>query len=557
VTGDTLLKLRLTQQLQLILRDAISDSASQATALPASQVVSFASSNLSFSLAFTGVEWGDTSGGAVAPGGTEQQQPVNRGLVAVTRALQQLVGDFDAGHISASFQAFPAPRRPTRLPAAAVAPLPAAAGSGPQGGGMASSSSSGAMPPVAASTTRRLLQAPHTAVASSSSSSNTRRRLAAAAGAAELTVVYVRFWGADPTNVTSLEERLAVCTPPARGAAAALPGAAAGMVPGQRLSASCSAVLRRALQAEGVAVSRGPRFSVAPFDAPHASIALSVAVGLTQEQQVGQGLDKAAGAWLNSSALNDILSALNLTVDSGGEGDYVSYLRDPGSGRLPLLPGLGSIDQLMPTLFQQVAAAAADVQQQLAQSRQAQGKGGAPAATNKSVIAGICVAVAASVLALVGVVVLLLRRSKGDAAAAAAAAAAARPAGGGGGEAAGDDGAPAAARRRRVSVGLAVMWQGAGAWCARCTRLLPPNSPPPALAALHRLAAAACRGARVPMAPSTSLMLHQCSGTSRQPAAPAMQQRLAWRQRRQGVPPLAALVIRSRRCGATWSAVTA
>jgi hypothetical protein len=254
---------------------------------------------------------------------------------------------------------------------------------------------------------------------SNSGSSSTRVLLADADRPGAKKMVYVRLYGMDPMNLTSLVDRLGNCSAqqavldPAgqQGSSAANPGRMVQIPAGQRLSQPCAEVFRQQFSQQGVPVAPGLGFSVSPRDKPQAAIELSVAIGLTvQQQQATPGTDTKAAAWLNSTAVQDILGTFNLTVSSS-DGDYVSYIRDPQSGQYPALPGWGNISTLLPALFQQVLEATRDVAQQ------PQPQGGAvltaPTALGRGILAGIIVAVVASVLALLGVGVLLLRR-RGD-----------------------------------------------------------------------------------------------------------------------------------------------
>lgn len=459
VSGDTLLKLRITQQLQLILQDAISDSLASSADLPPNQVVTFAASNLSFSLGFNGVDWDDgviplTSGAtaAAAAAATAQQLP-HKGLEAVKKALQELTGNFDAGHTLVSLE-----------PPAAQRSAAAAAGGGSGGGqgvkqrvGQAATvAGSGRVPPAAASSARKLLLKPKQAqlqdMAATSSShmqqrqQQHRRQLAQSAAAnpstQQLQVVYVQLVAMDPMNLTSLMDRLSNCTaggqqqqypalqeagrasavtqlpPTTAGGAAGTARHSVGQLPaGQPLTPFCTDVFRRHFVAQAVPVESGPGFSVAPYEKPRATTSLSVAVGVTREQeQTDGGADSKAGAWLNSTAMSDILATFNLTTTST-DSDYVSYIRDRQSGEFPVLPGL-NLTSLLPSLVQTVLAAGKNLSQLEAQQRQQQQLQqqqravAAPSSVtlNKGILAGIITAVVASVLALLGVVVLLLRR---------------------------------------------------------------------------------------------------------------------------------------------------
>lgn len=407
VNGPTLVKLRVTQLLQLILGDAISDSAASSADLPPNQVVTFASSNLTLSLGFTGVDWSDG-----IPADAAADLP-HKGLTAVKRALEQLTDSFDPDHMSVSFEAFPKPRGPPRAPspgAKQVAGAAVTAGAAP------------GVPPAAANMARRLLLTPqHLHSASRSAGGSIRQRQLSAVGSTpELTVVYVRLHGMDPMNMTSLMERLSNCSAqtlqeagPQDGPAQQHSGRMPGMTPGVPLKPSCTEAFRQQLQQAGVTVSPGPAFTIAPLEQPQATIGLSVAIGITREQQQAS-TDMKASAWLNSSAMQDIMGTFNLTVTSSDQ-DYVSYLRDKDTGRFPPLSGL-NLNSLLPQLFQTVIAASRNMTQQDRERQQQQQQpqlvttSASPALLNRGILAGIVVAVVASVGALVGVVVLLLRR---------------------------------------------------------------------------------------------------------------------------------------------------
>jgi hypothetical protein len=111
VGGEALLKLRLSPDLQLVIRDVISNSIAQSAAVPASQVLTFAAANVTLSLGFKGVGFGSTNSQATAD--------TNAGLAAVRDALSQLAGGFDTRHIAVSFAPLPVPGQgPAAAPAA-------------------------------------------------------------------------------------------------------------------------------------------------------------------------------------------------------------------------------------------------------------------------------------------------------------------------------------------------------------------------------------------------------------------------------------------------------
>jgi hypothetical protein len=246
-------------------------------------------------------------------------------------------------------------------------------------------------------------------------------------------------------NLTSLVDRLGNCSAQQavldagqQGSVAANPGRMVQIPAGQPMRQTCAEVFRQYFRQQGVPVAPGLGFSVSPRDKPQAAIELSVAIGLSlQQQQATPGTDTKAAAWLNSTAVQDILGTFNLTVSSS-DADYISYIRDPQSGQYPTLPGWGNISTLLPALFQQVLEATRDVAQQ------PQPQGGvvltAPTALSRGILAGIIVAVVASVLALLGVGVLLLRR-RGDS----------RAAGGSGGQDSEVGAGTGPNRRRKVS----------------------------------------------------------------------------------------------------------
>lgn len=439
MSGETLLKLRLTQQLQLIVQDAISDSLADSANLPPSQVVTFASSNLTLALGFTGVDWNDAAAAAGVP---------HKGLLAVQKAVQELSGNYDPGHTVVSFeppaQARGSPAGVTGRSASVTRRPPdmggkqqataAVVGSVPNSAAPVALVST--LPPAAANLARKLLngQSQPTAIPSitrSSSSSTQRYPMATGGqpGTPQPQVVYVRLYGMDPMNLTTLVDKLAGCSPQqavqeAGSATAAAAGAAgagptAGRIPemkaGKAFKPSCAEVFRQQLQQQGVNVLPGPAFQVAPRDKAQASIGLSVAVGVTRDQQMSTEADIKASAWLNSTAVQSIFGTFNLTVTSS-DADYVSYVREKDSGQFPILPGFNLRD-VLPSLFQQaIAAANKNISEQLEeqQEKQAGLVPGASNALNKGIVAGIIVAVVASVLALVGVVVLLLLRKRSD-----------------------------------------------------------------------------------------------------------------------------------------------
>jgi hypothetical protein len=95
VGGDALMKLRLSPDLQLVIRDVISNSIAQSADVPASQVLTFAAANVSLSLEFRGVGFGSADSSATAD--------THPGLAAVRDALSQLAGGFDQRHIAVRF----------------------------------------------------------------------------------------------------------------------------------------------------------------------------------------------------------------------------------------------------------------------------------------------------------------------------------------------------------------------------------------------------------------------------------------------------------------------
>lgn len=292
VSGDALLKLRLSTDLQLIIRDVISNSISQSAAVPEEQVLTFAASNVSIGLGFDGVDWPTTDANATA-----DQHP---GLAAVRDALAQLTGGFDPDHIAVSFLAPPSPK--------------AAPATGTQ--------------------SRRMLQA-------------TTATTAAAAGRhqqQQQVVVYATFYNLDPANSTSLLQALGKqCTTAAQDASANTTSSSpsplfaplTALTPGTALTPDCRSEFQTEFMKQGVDVS-DQAFAVTPTDKPQATVDLSVAVGLTSAQTL-QNIHEKTGDWLNSSALNDILAEFNLTAVPT---DFTEYLYDPVTGTFPQLPGL-------------------------------------------------------------------------------------------------------------------------------------------------------------------------------------------------------------------------
>lgn len=415
VSGDTLVKLRITQQLQLILQDAISDSAASSANLPPNQVVTFASTNLSLSLGFTGVDWDDgvpPGVGALEAGTAEAQAGLpHKGLVAVQQALNELTRNYDLGHTLVSFEPFTSSS--TVVAKAAAGPGQkakqgsSAAGAGARAGGADAGGSSGNMQPVTANSARKLLLRPRQQQqrgAASSGSSSSSRHLSAAG---DSKVVYIRLYGMDPMNLTTVMDKLGNCSTQQQ-AAAPTSGRMQELPAGMPLAPWCAEVFRKHFQQQGLPVLPGTAFKVAPEQKPQATIGLAVAIGLTRDQQVSAGTDAKAGAWLNGTSMQDIFGTFNLTVASS-DADYIAYLRDKESGQYPALPGL-NLSALIPTLVQTVIAANKSLSELEQQQQQKAVAPGAAAALNRAVLAGIIVAVVASVLALAGVVVLLLRR---------------------------------------------------------------------------------------------------------------------------------------------------
>jgi hypothetical protein len=113
VGGDALLKLRLSPDLQLVIRDVISNSIAQSADVPASQVLTFAAANVSLSLEFRGVGFGSADSSATAD--------THPGLAAVRDALSQLAGGFDQRHIAVSFAPLAGPDQSAAAAAAGSA----------------------------------------------------------------------------------------------------------------------------------------------------------------------------------------------------------------------------------------------------------------------------------------------------------------------------------------------------------------------------------------------------------------------------------------------------
>jgi hypothetical protein len=111
VGGDALMKLRLSPDLQLVIRDVISNSIAQSADVPTSQVLTFAAAKVSLSLEFRGVGFGSADSSATAD--------THPGLAAVRDALSQLAGGFDQRHIAVSFAPLVVPDQNAAAAAAA------------------------------------------------------------------------------------------------------------------------------------------------------------------------------------------------------------------------------------------------------------------------------------------------------------------------------------------------------------------------------------------------------------------------------------------------------
>jgi hypothetical protein len=417
VYGEALTKMRMTTELQLVIRDAISTSLAAVAQVPANQVLTFATSNVSLVLGFDGLVW------PPLPEGVSATAHNYAGLAAVREALAQLSGGFDRQHISVAFKQpaeseTPPSTRALRTGSAALPnDTPAALPDD------TSAALPNDRPDVPARHGRSLQQTAANVAATYTEQSRLQ-------GLQQHVEVCVTFHGMAPSNVTSLLETMSACTeataghePAGQAAAAAAAAAASGstvqsLAVGQPMTSGCSAVFEKLLGAAQVQRAQDSSLRIAAVDQPTAGITLSVAVGLTSQQTL-QDVDEQTSHWLNSSALQDILENFNLSAESH---EYLSLLVTP-VGRQPLegLPGL------LPLLLPPGPTAAAPEAQQPN-----------PAIT-RGILAGIIVAGITSLLALLSVGLLLLRKrqdqgqQQGDrlptistAAAAAAAAAGAR-----------------------------------------------------------------------------------------------------------------------------------
>ncbi|WIA30169.1 hypothetical protein OEZ86_000261 [Tetradesmus obliquus] len=347
VDGDALLKLRLSPDLQLVIRDVISNSIAQSADVPASQVLTFAAANVSLSLGFKGVGFGSADSRATAD--------THAGLAAVRDALSQLAGGFDARHIAVSFAPLPAPGLAT----------PAAAAAG--------------------STSRRMLASEQQQQPSRDSPM----------------LVYARFFNVDPANATSLLSALSKdCTPAAAVANSSL-ATAAGLVPGLEVPPICEAIFGTQFVKRSVPVSFRA-LSVTPVERPQATVSLSVAVGLTSAQTSdGLTLNSTAN-WLNSTVLGDMLRDLNLSTQTLPT-DYMSVLQltDMHSERSASLVNTSNLSGLLSSILSLPTPSPEP------QPNQAAARG---VVVSKGMLAGIIVAAVTSVLALLGVALLLLLR---------------------------------------------------------------------------------------------------------------------------------------------------
>ncbi|KAF6265275.1 hypothetical protein COO60DRAFT_1037842 [Scenedesmus sp. NREL 46B-D3] len=349
VGGDALLKLRLSPDLQLVIRDVISNSVAQSTNVPASQVLTFAAANVSLSLGFKGVGFGSTDSRATADN--------HAGLAAVRDALSQLAGGFDHRHIAVSFAPPSVPDQGTT-----------AAGAG---------------------TGRRMLAA----------GQGQQQQQQLSSGATKL--VNIRLFSVDPANTTSIVSALSKdCTPPAATSNSSLADPA-GLVPGLQVPPICEAIFGMQFVKHSVPVSF-TALSVTPTEKPQAIVSLSVAVGLTADQTADGLTVNSTANWLNSTALRDMLFGLNLSVQTLPT-DYVSAVqltaahndRSSSMVKNSNLSGLLSNILALPTpppAPQPPHDAARGV------------------VVSKGMLAGIIVAAVTSVLALLGVALLLLMR---------------------------------------------------------------------------------------------------------------------------------------------------
>ncbi|KAF8069499.1 hypothetical protein HT031_001615 [Scenedesmus sp. PABB004] len=216
------------------------------------------------------------------------------------------------------------------------------------------------------------------------------RRLLQAAAAAPPVVVHVRFYNLDPSSTTALLSLLGQ-----RCGAAAADGAAPALRAGAEVAPLCEAVFAAALAREGVPVSFDA-LSVAPAAPPETAVWLSVAVGLSPGEADAAGSVARAGAWLSGSAVLDILRGYNITVTARPLESYV--VTETGA----LAPsGLSLLPDLLTRLLPAGGAPAGGGD-----------GGGGRAPVSRAVIAGVCVAAGASLLALAGVAALLVLRRR-------------------------------------------------------------------------------------------------------------------------------------------------
>lgn len=349
-TGEALLKLRLSNEMQMIIRDAVSESVSAAVNVPQHQVELFASGNISLALSIAGVRWPDSSGGSLA----EATPGSHAGLAAVRDALSQLSGGYDKDHIDVSF-ASPAPAAALVETSTLLAPSPSQA-------------------------MRKLLL----------------QQQQQQSGEAAAVTVYARFHGMAPANATSLLRRLAsTCSPRAPGEHVA----PASLVAGTSVTRVCANTFRLAFKDHGV-MSSPAAFAVTPVAQPQASVALSVAVALTPSQ-LAVDKDEQVIEWLNSSSVQDILHDLNLEAVPAGLLSLLNSTAELAAAAAAVesgdKSGGGALAGLLPLLLQQSPAAAA-------------ASGGH--SVSRGMVAGVVVAGAVSALALIGVGVLLVRQRR-------------------------------------------------------------------------------------------------------------------------------------------------
>lgn len=339
------------------LADAMGLSLASAAPVSPQQVLAFASSNVTWRITFSGVDWEAAAARAT-------------GLGAVRTALAQLAGsNFDVAHVVASLDA----PLSTDLAGNAMA-------AGPRVGA------------------RRLLQQVRDAA---------QGRATTTAAVAIPVTVTAQYLHLDPANASTLLSALeGQCGSAAATASSSHASQATAsrrhIKGGARVSDVCEAVFVAAFARAAMPVDYA-QLSVVAATPPAAEVALCVAVGLSPEQAGDAVLVRQTSEWLGGVGVSDALARFNLTVAPLG---FLAHLIDAANA----VSGEAGLSGLLSGLLAGMGGDGASSPPRPLAAPSHSGQGTPTSRPSAGVVAGVVVAAVSATIALAGVGVMFFTR---------------------------------------------------------------------------------------------------------------------------------------------------